>query len=111
MAENSNELTRPKNYMEDVVFKYLDSIIASTDCCRCQRCRMDIAAYALNQLPSKYVVTRKGEVYSKLLELQQQFETDVIIAIVKAIEVVKKNPRHDDEVLVEKNESKSEQVQ
>ena len=37
---------------------------------QCHICRMDIAAYALNHLPSKYVVTRKGEVYSKLAELQ-----------------------------------------
>ncbi|MBM7581275.1 competence protein ComFB [Caldicoprobacter guelmensis] len=95
MAMNLKENMRPKNYMEDVVFHRLDDILASTDCCRCQRCRMDIAAYALNQLPCKYVVTHEGEVYSKLLELQRQFETDVIIAILKAIEVVKKNPRHD----------------
>lgn len=95
MADNSKENMRPKNYMEDVVFYHLDSVLADADCCKCQRCRMDIAAYALNRLPSKYVVTPKGEVYSKLLELQQQFEADVIIAIVKAIEVVKKNPRHD----------------
>ncbi|MFS8500785.1 MAG: late competence development ComFB family protein [Caldicoprobacter sp.] len=96
MADDFNKNMRPKNYMEDVVFHHLDDILSDTDCCKCQRCRMDIAAYALNQLPSKYVVTRKGEVYSKLLELQQQFETDVIIAIIKAVEVVKKNPRHDE---------------
>lgn len=96
MENDMNKEMRPKNYMEDVVFHHLDDILKDADCCRCQRCRMDMAAYALNQLPSKYVVTRKGEVYSKLLELQQQFETDVIIALVKAIEVVKKNPRHDE---------------
>ncbi|MFO7295729.1 MAG: late competence development ComFB family protein [Clostridia bacterium] len=96
MGDDFDKNMRPKNYMEDVVFHHLDGILKHTDCCKCQRCRMDIAAYALNQLPSKYVVTRKGEVYSKLLELQQQFETDVIIAIIKAVEVVKKNPRHDE---------------
>ena len=41
--------------------------------------------------PSKYVATREGEVYSKLLELEHQFEADVVIAIMKAIEVVRKN--------------------
>jgi len=95
MADNSNEYSRPKNYMEDVVFHYLENALADADCCKCQRCRMDIAAYALNRLPIKYVVTRKGEMYSKLLELQQQFKVDVIMALLKGIEVVKKNPRHD----------------
>jgi len=95
MAQHSTEIIRPKNYMEDVVFHHLDSIIAMADCCKCSVCRADIMAYALNHLPSKYVVTPNGEVYSKLAELQQQFQADVVMAIIKAIEVVKKNPRHE----------------
>ena len=94
MAEPSRDMIRPKIYMEDVVFRHLDRIIAGADCCKCPVCRMDVAAYALNRLPSKYVATREGEVYSKLLELEHQFEADVVIAIMKAIEVVRKNPRH-----------------
>ncbi len=94
MVEFLDEKVRPKNYMEDVVFHHLDRLLPGTNCCQCHICRMDIAAYALNHLPSKYVVTRKGEVYSKLAELQIQFETDVTVAIIKAAEVVRKNPRH-----------------
>jgi len=90
----SDKNIRPKNYMEDIVIRYMGRIMADINCCKCQACLMDIAAYALNRLPSKYIVTREGEVYSRLLELEQQFETDVIIAIMKAIEVVSKNPRH-----------------
>ena len=62
MAEPSRDMIRPKNYMEDVVFRHLDRIIAGADCCKCPVCRMDVAAYALNRLPSKYVATREGEV-------------------------------------------------
>jgi competence protein ComFB len=87
--------TAPKNYMEDVVSRLLDDVLEKTNCCTCPVCRLDITAYALNQLPCKYVVTRKGEVYSKVAELEQQFRADVIMAIVKAIEVVHNNPRHE----------------
>ena len=45
---------------------------------------MDIASKALNDLPPHYVVTEKGEVYSKINALRQQFEVDVISAITKA---------------------------
>lgn len=83
-----------KNYMEEVVFNYIDKLIHNSSYCACSLCRMDIAAYALNHLPPKYVVTETGEVYSKLSQLQQQFEVDVTIAIMKAIQVVGTNPRH-----------------
>ena len=83
-----------KNYMEEVVFNYIDRLIKNSPYCTCALCRTDIAAYVLNRLPPKYVVTEKGQVYSKLSELQQQFEVDVTIAIMKAIQVVGINPKH-----------------
>jgi len=55
---------------------------------------MDIRAIALNSLPPKYVVTRKGELYTKLSSLQQQFDVDIISAITKAAVIVGRNPRH-----------------
>ena len=84
-----------KNYMEDAVFQVLDSVLATRpDVCNCERCRLDIAALALNQLPSKYVVTEKGEIYARTQKLHHQFEADVIPAILEAIEKVAGNPRH-----------------
>ncbi len=64
------------------------------DCCRCTACRIDVIAYALNLIPPKYVATRKGEVYSKVLILRNQYRTDMMSALAKAAEVVKANPRH-----------------
>ena len=46
MAEPSRDMNSAQNYMEDVVFRHLDRIIASADCCKCPVCRMDVAAYA-----------------------------------------------------------------
>lgn len=84
-----------KNYMEEIVFNHMDDILKDVDMCKCDTCRLDIAAKALNQLPPKYFVSKKGEVYSKINNLKIQFEVDVISAITRAAELVRKNPRHD----------------
>jgi len=83
-----------KNYMEEVVYMLLDDILKDLNVCKCDKCKMDIAA--LNQLPARYIVTEKGELYSKINALRQQFEVDVISAITKAAVLVKRSPRHDD---------------
>jgi len=94
MKDNYQEGIYLKNYMEEVVFNYIDILIKDSPYCTCHLCRVDIAAYALNRLPPKYVVTEKGQVYSKLSQLHQQFEVDVTIAIMKAIQVIGMNPKH-----------------
>ncbi|HYE12102.1 MAG TPA: late competence development ComFB family protein [Patescibacteria group bacterium] len=83
-----------KNFMEEVVNKKIDSLLNIMNICRCEKCRMDIMAIALNDIPAKYVVTETGELYSKVRELEQQFEVDVETAIVKAALFVSKNPKH-----------------
>ena len=85
-----------KNHMEDVVDLRLPVILVRyTDICKCPKCVDDIKAIALNKLPPRYVVTSKGLLYTKINELIDQFETDVTIDIVMAIEIVSQNPRHE----------------
>lgn len=84
-----------KNYMEVIVFNLMSEVLPDINVCRCEKCRLDIAAIALDDLPPKYIVTEKGELYTKIDALQQQFEVDVISAITKAAVLVKRNPRHD----------------
>ncbi|MBO8167620.1 MAG: late competence development ComFB family protein [Thermoanaerobacteraceae bacterium] len=84
-----------KNYMEDIVWELLPDILNRfPECCNCEICRHDIVAKALNDLPPKYVARHKGEVYTKVAELTQQFRTDVYSALTKAILVVSQNPNH-----------------
>jgi competence protein ComFB len=56
---------------------------------------MDIKAIALNSLKPHYVVTQKGEMYSKLDEMNLQYETDILKALIDAITIVSKTPRHE----------------
>jgi competence protein ComFB len=83
------------NFMEDVVSSYVDEVIESDGgFCGCPRCRLDVIAIALNDVKPKYVVTTKGYAYARMGELQAQFRTDTIVAVTKAINVVRENPRH-----------------
>lgn len=83
-----------KNYMEEIVWSSMDDILEDINVCNCDRCKIDIAAKALNDLPPQYIVTKKGEIYSKINNLKAQFEVDVISAITKAAILVKRNPNH-----------------
>lgn len=83
-----------RNLMEDVVIKQLDELIKVFGSCQCEQCRLDIASYALNRLPAKYVVTTQGELLTKLDSLDLQFEANITTAITQGILLVSKNPRH-----------------
>lgn len=85
-----------KNYMEEIVFSQMKEILNDINMCTCDKCLLDIAAIALNDLPPKYIVTQKGELYSKINTLGQQFEVDVVAAITKAAVLVKRKPRHNE---------------
>lgn len=87
-----------KNYMEIYVWDMLDRVLDKRDdVCKCDICRHDIAALALNDLPPRYVVSRTGETYTKAKTLEQQFMIDVIAKITMAANVVAAHPRHDRE--------------
>lgn len=84
-----------KNCMEEAVADMLDDVIKDMDICKCERCRYDIAAIALNHLPPRYVVTEEGEIYARTNELAVQFAADIISEIIRAVEVVSKYPNHE----------------
>lgn len=84
-----------KNHMEEVVLNQMKSLLRDMDVCKCEKCQMDIAAIALNELPPKYVVTEKGVLFSKIESLYQQSEIGVASAILRAVQLVSKKPLHD----------------
>ncbi|MCE5285862.1 MAG: late competence development ComFB family protein [Pelosinus sp.] len=87
-----------KNYMEDIVWQSLEELLAAQpDVCKCQKCRYDIMALALNFLPPRYVVTEAGETFTRIKSLEQQFSVDVITAITNAIILVASRPHHYEE--------------
>lgn len=80
-----------RNLMEQMVSDRLEDAFNKFNCCRCDRCRQDVAAMALNQLPSRYMVATTDRLEQKLQEVDAR---EVNRAIVRAILYVRSNPRH-----------------
>lgn len=89
-----------RNYMEDAVDEILPSVIGKyVNICKCQKCIEDIKAIALNNLKPIYVATSQGKVYVKINELVPQFNANVVTQLTRAIEIVSKNPRHNNKIV------------
>lgn len=85
------EPTMVVNIMEKLVLEKLDAAFSKFNCCKCDRCKKDVAAIALNKLKPKYVVTEQNRILSYTAN---QPGADVTTALVQAIITVKANPRH-----------------
>lgn len=79
------------NIVEGAVLKNIDMVIARFNSCSCDRCKCDIAAQALSNLPAKYVVT-SPENMQKYEEMVDNKE--VMNALVTAVLRVRTKPRH-----------------
>ncbi|MBF0542813.1 MAG: late competence development ComFB family protein [Candidatus Riflebacteria bacterium] len=83
------------NRMEVFVRNELEVLKArEADICTCERCLLDVIALALNALPSRYVVTKFGEIAANLELESSQYRADVTVALLKALEKVRQKPRH-----------------
>lgn len=84
------------NLIEDDVINAINKLEDTVeDWCSCDKCKLDIAALALNNLKTKYVVTEKGNLLGRANNMNQQFNTDIILEVTKAIKIVSSNPQHD----------------
>lgn len=80
------------NLMEETVLKKIDQLWKNTDYCKCEDCKMDIAAYALNRLPAQYVQSLKGNILYRFESSQNQKDIEVTVVVSKGIEIVGKSP-------------------
>jgi competence protein ComFB len=86
---------KPVNLTEILVEQVMEKQLTKrTDICSCPACQADIMAIALNNLPPRYVNSDKGEILVRTGILNTQLATDLLVEVSKAIEHVKKNPRH-----------------
>lgn len=85
-----------KNYMEVAVDHVLPNLmLAFPGICFCDKCQMDIKALSLNNLKPHYIVSEKGQLYTKVQEMGIQFEADVMKALIDAIAIVGSKPQHE----------------
>ncbi len=68
------------NVAETVLFSQMAKMFTAECSCDCERCKLDIAAIALNNLPPSYVVSTEGEIVksvSNQLKVDVQRELDL----------------------------------
>lgn len=62
------------NVVEKLVWEKLEEVLAyKPEMCSCDKCKADIAAYALNRLDTRYVASPEGELYARAEYLGQDF--------------------------------------
>ncbi len=80
------------NLMEETVLRKIEELWKQTDYCKCDRCRMDIAAFALNRLPAKYVRSVEGTVLHRYISSTNQADVEITAIVYQGIQSVGKNP-------------------
>ncbi|MDD4571266.1 MAG: late competence development ComFB family protein [Clostridia bacterium] len=79
------------NTTETLVLEKLDAVLNRFNCCKCDRCKKDIVALALNKLPPKYMVLAETQ---PLPIIGTQENAQVVSAIIQAILTVRNHARH-----------------
>ena len=84
-----------ENIMERIVWDNMEKVMDNkAGMCRCEICKSDIAAYALNKLQPHYVATVKGSAITRAQFMGNQYYLDMIMIITEAVERVGAHPRH-----------------
>ena len=90
----AKEKERPLNLVKQIAEDLLPSVINQLDIEDTPENREDILALALNKLPTKYVTTSGGKMYSQMIEnYKVQYEADVLASLTRAAITVKGKPR------------------
>ena len=81
------------NLTEKVIREKLDVVMENMNCCRCDRCKMDVIALTLNNMEPYYVV-RTEENEADCLKAEKELAEKATSEVLKAVLKVRKNPRH-----------------
>jgi len=83
------------NMMEETVLTKIDQLWQTTDFCKCNQCKIDIAAYALNRLPPRYVHSLAGGLIHKFDASTIQMDAEITACVYNAIVRIGEDPNHD----------------
>lgn len=84
----------PKNYMEHLVDEKQQELMWLVGTCCCCECHANIKALALVRLPPLYAASIADIVHMRYTAMSTQMQADITIAILHAIEWVRKHPPH-----------------
>ena len=82
------------NVMQTLVEDKADKYIKMFGLCNCNRCRIDVIALALSNLPPKYVVAKPHELIPRLSMYEQKYSVVVVTQVMSACRKVLDRPHH-----------------
>lgn len=82
------------NVMQLLVDEKADEYMKMFGICCCDKCRVDVRAYALNHLPPKYVVLSQNERVPRLTVYESRFASDITAQLIQACKKVMLTPHH-----------------
>lgn len=82
------------NVMQILVEEKADEYMKMFGICCCDKCRVDVRAYALNHLPPKYVVLSENERVPRLTVYENRFSSDITAQLIQACKQVMLTPHH-----------------
>lgn len=85
------------NALEEAVERTYTSLLeTNATFCRCERCRDDAIALALNHARPRYVTgTRLGNAVTRVELAQEGSRAEIIVVVFDAMRKVSLSPRHD----------------
>ena len=72
------------NIMENNVILAVNKTAPELNCCTCDKCKAELAAYVLNRIPPKYVDTEKGALFTKANHMSADFDMKILLEIAHA---------------------------
>ena len=85
------------NVTQALVEDKADKYIKMFGLCSCNRCRIDVVALALSNLPAKYVVAKPDELIPRLSMYEQKYNAAVVTQVMSACRKVLDRPHHERE--------------
>ena len=82
------------NVMQLLVEEKAEKYMRMFGVCCCERCQLDVKAFALNHLPPKYVFMGPDERVPRLTVYEAQYSSDITAQLLKACTIVHETPHH-----------------
>jgi len=83
------------NVTQALVEDKADKYIKMFGLCSCPRCRIDVIALALSNLPPKYVVAKPHDLVPRLSVYEQQYNAAIVTQVMSACRKVLDRPHHE----------------
>ena len=83
------------NLMEETVVNKIDKLWPTSQYCKCDICKKNVAIMSLNRLPARYVSSLEGAMLHKFDSSSVQMDVEITAAVCKAMQEVGEAPEHD----------------